>query len=110
MAEVFQIKRDKIFTLEEARHLLPLVKRVTMEAVNLVEQLKKRIEEFDPDPSQRPYYEHELSLIVDRWSQKIQKLGCEPRGLWMVDFDNGQGYYCWSFPEEDVRFMPSSTA
>jgi serine/threonine protein kinase len=24
------------------------------------------------------------------------------RRLWLVDFDNGQGYYCWSYPEATI--------
>jgi len=97
MAEVFELKRDKHFTLQEAKSLLPVVKRITQEAVDQVEALKKT--------SNQPYYEQELSQIVVRWSQKILKLGCEPKGLWLVDFDNGNGYYCWHHPEEDVEFF-----
>jgi len=22
--------------------------------------------------------------------------------LWLVDFDNGEGYYCWSYPEPAI--------
>ena len=105
MAEVFELKRDKHFTLREARSLLPVVKRITQEAVDQVETLKEKIEAVDPEPAHRPYYEQELSKIVERWSQKSLKLGCEPKGLWLVDFDNGEGYYCWHYPEEDVEFF-----
>ena len=27
--------------------------------------------------------------------------------LWLVDWDNGDGYYCWRFPEETVSFFHS---
>ncbi|MDP2599376.1 MAG: DUF2203 family protein [Deltaproteobacteria bacterium] len=105
MAEVFEWQRSRPFTLQEAQSLLPLVRRVTQEAIDHVEALKKRIEAVDPEPAHRPFYEHQLSRIVDRWSQKILKLGCTPKGLWAVHFDNGQGFYRWSYPCEDVEFF-----
>lgn len=105
MAEIFELKRDKTFTLREAEALLPIVKRITAEAVAQVEAIKKRVDAVDPEPSLRPAYEIEVSQIVERWSQKIIKLGLKPKGLWIVDFDNGQGFYCWHYPEEDVEFL-----
>lgn len=107
MAEVIELKRDKPFTLKEAKVLLPAVKRITQEAVTQAEKLKARVEEIDSDLNHRPYYEQEFSRILERWAQKISKLGCEPKGLWLVDFDNGAGYYCWHYPEEDVDFYHS---
>ena len=32
--------------------------------------------------------------------------GLEVKGLWLVDFDNGSGYYCWQYPEEGLQFYP----
>jgi len=29
------------------------------------------------------------------------------KGLWLVDFDSGDGYWCWSYPEEDLRHWHS---
>ena len=120
MAEVFEWQRNRPFTLQEAQSLLPLVKRVTQEAIDQVEALRKRVEAIDPEPAtafnrqrasvaselaHRPFYEHQLSRIVERWSQKILKLGCTPKGLWAVHFDNGQGFYRWNYPDEDVEFF-----
>lgn len=90
MAEVVELKRGKKFTLQQAKSLLPVVKKITKEAALQTEQLKT---------------DEERSQVVERWAQKIVKLGCEPKGLWLVDFDNGSGYYCWHFPEEDVDFF-----
>ena len=107
MAEVFELKQGKQFSLAGARAMLPLIKRITDEAVLQMELLKDHIEDIDPDPAHHPYYERELSAIVEKWAQKIMKLGCMPKGMWLVDFDNGEGFYCWHYPEEDVEFFHS---
>ena len=39
---------------------------------------------------------------MDGWAGEVQSLGLEAKGLWLVDFDNGEGYYCWCYPEETV--------
>ena len=32
----------------------------------------------------------------------MQELGAEAKGLWLVDFDAGNGYYSWKHPEPTV--------
>lgn len=48
--------------------------------------------------------EHEINSVIDQWQQKMQRLGVSPKGLWLADFDNGEGYYCWKFPETAISF------
>ena len=37
-----------------------------------------------------------------RWAAELRDIDLEVKGLWLVDFDNGEGYYCWRYPEETV--------
>ena len=30
---------------------------------------------------------------------KMERLGLVVKGLWLVDFDTGDGYLCWKYPE-----------
>jgi hypothetical protein len=39
-----------------------------------------------------------------RWSREQEALGVETKGLWLVDFDSGSGYFCWQWPEERLEF------
>ncbi len=104
MGQLIELGKNKIFTLKQARELLPIIQRITKDAALLVERLQMRIEAVAPEPYHKPAYEIELNVVVEKWSQKIAKLGCDPKGIWLVDFDNGDGYYCWSYPEEDLSF------
>ena len=29
----------------------------------------------------------------------------EIKGLWLVDFDSGAGYYCWKYPEPSLDYF-----
>jgi hypothetical protein len=31
--------------------------------------------------------------------------GLEIKGLWLVDFDNGSGCYCWRYPETGLDYF-----
>jgi hypothetical protein len=41
------------------------------------------------------------------WTRGLQALGVEVKGLWLADFDNGAGYYCWRYPEAGLEYYHS---
>jgi len=95
-------KTGRRFSLGEARALLPTVKRVTAEAVRDTEALATRLHGLDLADPGRQRLSDELEQIVTRWAHYIQEMDLEAKGLWLVDFDNGEGYYCWCYPEESI--------
>lgn len=92
----------RIFSLKEARGLLPEVKALTADAVRAVEGLAARLQKLSDTDAARVELESRVEAAVSDWSRAIQALGLEAKGLWLVDFDNGEGYYCWCYPEETV--------
>ena len=85
-----------IFSLDDARALLPRVRQLTAEAVLRAEALAEelqRVPEQDPAHAQ---LSAALQDIVNGWADEVRALGVEVKGLWLVDFDNGEGYYCWN--------------
>jgi hypothetical protein len=94
----------RMFTYEEARELLPRVMEITREAVERVDTLLAETESLStedvPDEVMDQYNE-----IVDRWAAAILDLGIDVKGLWLVDFDCGSGYYCWKYPEPALQYF-----
>jgi len=43
--------------------------------------------------------EMQYEVVVKRWIGKMERMGLVIKGLWLVDFDTGDGYLCWKFPE-----------
>ena len=66
--------------------MLPEVQRITADAVKRVEELSEE-EAFESE------------RVVTEWAEAILRLGIEVKGLWLIDFDSGGGYYCWRYPE-----------
>ena len=88
-----------IFSLDEARALLPQVKLLTADAVIRAEAILSELQQLSEADPVREQLATALRDIVDNWAVALRSLGLEAKGLWLVDFDNGEGYYCWRYPE-----------
>jgi regulator of sirC expression with transglutaminase-like and TPR domain len=84
----------KVFTLDQAKALLPRVRELTEAAVGRYGQLTGDMEV-------------ERRELVSEWARELTNLGLEIKGLWLVDFDAGAGYYCWKYPERDLAHFHS---
>lgn len=89
----------RIFSYEQATALLPEVVRITGEAVErLALAAGAEDDAISDDPAAS---EH----IVTEWTESILSMGVEVKGLWLVDFDSGGGYYCWKHPEPGLQYF-----
>lgn len=100
---LYSARVQKIFSFEDARALLPEVKRLTGEAQRRIEGLRA-----GTDPEGRGGSpEARVQEILSGWAQALHDHGLEVKGAWLVDFDNGAGYYCWQWPEESLEYYHS---
>jgi len=100
-------RSKRIFSYDEAVSTFPLVRDVTMAAVRQIEALVNTVASRDELESRRDELEEAREKIVRLWAQEVSSVGCEVKGLWLVDWDSGDGYYCWRFPEEAIAFFHS---
>ena len=101
-SNIFQIvARDepRIFTLAEAQALFPLVRSITQATYAELEPVRRQLAAMIPSNPQIHAVEKLYEAIVRRWVAKMERLGLVIKGLWLVDFDTGDGYLCWKFPE-----------
>lgn len=106
MGTVFELNRRGTFTIETARELLPLVYKITAEVDEEMQSLKGKAFHSSEHEDLEKFNALEASAraLIERWESKILKLGLEPKGLWLVDFNMGNGYFCWKYPELDIKF------
>ncbi len=94
----------RIFTLLEAQQIFPLVRNITAQAVD---ELAPILDAMRANMENHPVLQHQESLyeeIVQRWINKMERLGVVVSGLWLVDFDTGDGYLCWRHPESTLAY------
>src|SRR6185295_13807871 len=96
-------EKKKIFSYAEALALMPEVQRLTEAAYRRIEALQTGTVEKASSPAAQ----EEMDRVVRDWAHAIMEHGIDVKGLWLIDFDNGSGYYCWRYPEAGLRFFHS---
>jgi hypothetical protein len=94
----------RTFTFAEAQALLPEVADLTSEAAATLERVREAMIEQGASEDK---IRQQTDRIVLAWAQALGSRGLEVKGLWLVDFDNGSGYYCWRHPETSLQFFHS---
>jgi hypothetical protein len=113
LSPVIEINRRQVFSLEEAQEVLPVIFRITKASSQKVNALIERLESLNSshggshgaaNEELTNSIEGQVNTLIQDWQNKIQKLGALPKGLWIADFDAGDGYFCWKFPERSIEF------
>ncbi|TGK87483.1 DUF2203 family protein [Leptospira noumeaensis] len=94
----------KIWTLAEARDVLPLVRDITREYYLKASVLADDVRNKLLPENVLEAKEEEIGEIVKHWTNEILAMQIDVKGLWLVDFDHGTGFYCWTWGEEDVLY------
>ncbi len=99
----------RIFTLEEAQALMPQVKATTEPVYTLAASLAEELSQAEEaqDETRAEDLRERLQTLVQSWQQSMQDLEAEVKGLWLVDFDSGDGFWCWAYPEEELDYWHS---
>lgn len=93
------------WTLEAAREMFPEVQQRTDKVAVEVEELLATRESHPAGSDERGAVEELIESLVSRWMREMEALGVEVKGLWLVDFDNGSGCYCWKWPESELAYF-----
>jgi hypothetical protein len=98
------------FSYDEALATFPLVRDLTADAVARAAECERRLSAPEGEASGLPEssapvadvaaLEEARRSVVEDWVEEISSLGCVAKGLWLVDWDCGDGYYCWRYPEQ----------
>ncbi len=104
MGNVVAIHQKRYFTLGEVKELFPVIRRLTRIAHIRVKNLNIQLG-YALSQGKRALLEQQIQSVFQQWQNKVSRLGCDAKGMWLVDFDNGEGYYCWHYPETDVFYF-----
>lgn len=101
-------KRSKrIFSYDEALSTFPLVRDLTSAAIRQIDALTQNAANAEDADSEGhgDELDEARDRIVRAWAREVTSIGCEVKGVFLVDWDSGDGYYCWRFPEQAISFF-----
>jgi len=99
----------RVFTLEEARAALPNVQTLTRPVFELASSLAEELQvsEDRQDDARVEALQGRLEALMESWAEAVRDLGPDVKGPWLVDFDSGDGYWCWAYPEIELSYWHS---
>lgn len=95
------------FTPEMANEVIPALHRCTEEAIRDTGAVLAKVPYMAENSPQYKKLETEFDDAVHKWVDKVHRLGGYAKDMWLVDFDTGDGYLCWSYPETRIEYFHS---
>lgn len=105
MGNVIPIHSHRRFSEADANAILPTVRRITDLAVCRAREIEDQLRFIPADEPLARRLRMELDSIITGWATKILRLGCTPRGIWLVDFDAGSGWFSWRHGDESLSYF-----
>src|SRR5690349_3020355 len=96
---------NRLFTYDEALISFLLARDLTAFPVCQIEALTNNVGSREEMDSRRDELDEARDRIVRAWAREVTSIGCEVKGVFLVDWDSGDGYYCWRFPEQAISFF-----
>ena len=98
---IINLNSKNVFSLTETNHLLNIINKITAKYQERLNMVLTHIEQ-EGSSNNKARLQMKAQTIIDEWNSKIKKLGAKPSGVWNADFDFGEGYYCWKYPETSI--------
>jgi len=93
---------ERIFTYEEALDTFAEVRDLTARAIHQIRALYNSIQSREEMERRHNELEAATSQVIEAWTEEVTAMGCLVKGLWLVDWDCGDGFYCWRYPEASI--------
>lgn len=105
VTSIFNLRAEKKFNEDEAYELLNLFLAVTSKAKIKINALNSRLEYHQHNPSMADEIQTELNTEINKWSEKIRRLGGTPLSLYQVRIPTDGGSFLWSHPQATLEFQ-----
>jgi hypothetical protein len=99
---IFHLNTQKAFSENEAYDLVNLLLAVTAKAKNKINGLNSRLEYYKALPEQADQIQLELNEEIQKWSEKVRRLGGIPLALFKVKIPGDADDFTWEFPSADI--------
>ena len=104
---IYHLNTEKLFSEDEGYELVNLLMAITSKSKNTVNGLNSRLEYFKHQQDEADSIQFELNGQIQKWSDKVRRLGGIPLALYKVKIPTHGGYFIWEFPAIELEFFTS---
>ncbi len=103
--QIFNLNTESLFNEDEAYRLVNLLIPITAKAKNKINGLNSRLEYFKFQEAEAELIQNQINHEIQRWSEKVRRLGGFPLALYKVKLPAEQGYFIWEHPSAELEFF-----
>ncbi len=104
---IYPLNTKHVFGEDDAYDLVNLFLGISATAKKKINGLNSRLEYFQAQPEKADAVQMELNTEIQKWSDKMRRLGGTPIELYKVKIPTESGYYLWEFPSAEIEFIPN---
>ena len=90
--------------LRKFQEMVPLLRSISRSARKKIAGLNAQLAFFKGQTTKCRKIQRKINHELQKWSEKMRKLGLTPIAIWKVQADTVDGIYSWEFPQEE--FVP----
>lgn len=96
---IYHLNKEKNFTEDEAYELVNLLIAVTVKSKKVINGLNSKLEHYKLQTEIADEIQLELNTQIQKWSEKVRRLGGTPLALYKVKIPSTNGSFIWEHPK-----------
>ncbi|MGK0367728.1 MAG: hypothetical protein ACI9QD_000866 [Thermoproteota archaeon] len=100
VVQLFSTKRQEkiMMSFDDAENLIGLITTISRKTKLAITVLNSQADEFRGQTIQSGELQNDVNSELQKWSEKMNKLGVTPVAMYKVRFDTVEGIFYWEFP------------
>ena len=101
---IFHLNKEKKFSEDQAYELVNLFHAITSKSKVKINGHNSRLDFYKAQPELADNVQFELNTEIQKWSEKVRRLGGVPLSLYKVKIPASEGHFTWEFPSSDIEY------
>jgi hypothetical protein len=90
------------FSFEEAERIVPLLITISKRCKQEVNQYNSQLALYKGQKEKCSSIQDQINESLNRWGDKMRKLGLTPLSLWKVRIPGIEKSFFWEFPKDEI--------
>jgi hypothetical protein len=103
VTQLFTGNNVRPLSIAEAEQLLPIFLKITNQTRQSINVLNSQVDHYKGKPVKSAELQTQLNLKLQKWCDKMKRLGGQPQAMFKVKIQTEEGIRFWCYPEMKLR-------